>query len=134
MGFTRLIAKWGGIGGTARWAAKAYLRISRDKPDEKIENILSVMVDERYSRLPDERAMRLMQGHLREKRLRHLGLFVVLMLKAEAWNSPNARAALNEYGQTAMSVVAEELRKKGVPEELVGWNQPGADLGQREGP
>ncbi len=116
MGMMKYLARVGSVGGTARWAADTYMffRLQHPTSSEWTESaIFRLMIERRYQVLPNPA----IEQHLLGINYDGKGLFglVVEILNCEAELANNTY----EYQKMMMSVVIEELHKKGVSEDII---------------
>ena len=116
MGMMKYLARVGAVGGTARWAADTY-RFYRQRhpasPEWSEEAIFRLMIATRYQVMPNpDIETRLLGIDYNGQGL--VGL-VIEILNCEADFANNTY----EYQKMFISVIAEELQKKGISEEVI---------------
>lgn len=121
MGLTRWLARRGGVGGTARWAAKGYNFFRQRHPDPQElsdPELFRLMVMMRYKAMPDPRAEQFLLGIVNQ--VNGLQGLVVAILMIEAGFTENDDSVQRMF----MEIIVEELEKKGIPEIVIYGDRP----------
>ena len=112
MGMMKFLARAGAVGGTARWAADNY-RFFRQRhpasPEWPDEVIFRLMIVNRFRVLPNKAQEEYLLQIENIAKNGLMGLVVELLRVESGWDNNTA-----EYQATFLSVIREELEKKGL--------------------
>ena len=113
MGIMKWLARRGAVGGTARWAGKLYWRVKNSQGPQSTDEIMSALVEIRYSN--NEAAKAALLDLIDSGEVHGLAHLVTNILSIEAGyagNSPEQRFMF-------LDVIREELEKLGVPSKEI---------------
>lgn len=129
MSIFNFIARWGTVGGTARWAARGYLQLRRQYPDPAAVNdsqISRFLIACRYRLLPDAAKSSYLLSQC--DGIQGLLGLVVEILKVEANLHENQGDTIYNF----LKIIDEELQRFGVePVVRYGRFKDFSDFGEQ---
>ena len=134
VGFVKRIARWGAVGGTARWAAKLYQAYIENEDAPQLDGLCATLVMTRYQMealaRPDGSAERTLDAPMEkgcDGAINSVAHLIVLILVAEAGFDDNEPGTQVQFPDA----ILEELAKAGVPDEYaIGRDLPERSAGR----
>ena len=113
MGLLKWMARRGAVGEAARWAGRLYNEFKLEDPDIHGLALYEKLIDKRFEHSKDTLNERLMRRQVGE--IGSLEYFVCFLLMMETRFGRNPIESQMQFAE----VVAEELKKCGVPDHVI---------------
>jgi hypothetical protein len=117
MSFLKLLARFGGPGSAARWAAKLYRQMRTREPWNDMRafrdiDVFRLMVASRYVLIPHRRAQELLREWLQDENQGLVSVVTGIVIAESKWEP-------FEFPHVLREVIHEELAKSGLPESVL---------------
>lgn len=119
----KTLARWGAVGGTARWGAKLYNVMAEQVDRVEPEELCNLAIFSRYG-VGDSKDGLVLKRLSVEGEITSLCHLVVLILTVEAGFAENAPNMQVEF----VGVIAAELKSRSVPDALAFGDDPYSDM------
>jgi hypothetical protein len=115
MGFAKWIARRGGPGSAARWAAKRYRQIREAEPNLETTRDIDVfrfIVASRYAIIPHRKAQAFLEGWLQNENQGLISVVQGIVIAESKWEP-------FEFPRVILDAIHEELSNSGLPESVL---------------